>query len=31
MHDIVDHIKARLEATGKVGEYDQEMPKRPKA
>ena len=29
MHDIVDHIKARLAATGKVGDYDQEMPARP--
>lgn len=31
MHDIVDHIKARLASTGKVGEYDQEMPARPAA
>jgi phosphomannomutase / phosphoglucomutase len=31
MHDIVDHIKARLATTGKVGDYDQEMPARPAA
>ena len=29
MHDIMDHIRERIEKTGKVGEYDQEMPPRP--
>jgi phosphomannomutase/phosphoglucomutase len=31
LYDIVDHIRARLAQTGKVGEYDQEMPPRPNA
>jgi phosphomannomutase/phosphoglucomutase len=28
LYDIVDHIKARLAATGKVGAYDQDLPPR---
>lgn len=28
MYDIVEHIQARLAATGKVGEYDQQLPPR---
>jgi phosphomannomutase/phosphoglucomutase len=28
MYDIVEHIQARLAATGKVGEYDQTLPPR---
>ena len=28
MYDIMDHIQKRVEATGKVGEYDQKMPER---
>ena len=28
MYDIVEHIQARLAATGKVGEYDQHLPPR---
>lgn len=28
LYDIVEHIQARLAATGKVGEYDQQMPPR---
>lgn len=28
MYDIVQHIQARLAATGRVGEYDQQMPAR---
>ncbi len=30
LYDIVEHIEARLAATGKIGEYDQKMPPRPK-
>jgi phosphomannomutase/phosphoglucomutase len=30
LYEIVDHIRARLAATGRVGEYDQEMPERKK-
>lgn len=29
LYDIAEHIEARLEATGKVGEYDQKLPPRP--
>jgi phosphomannomutase/phosphoglucomutase len=29
LYEIVDHIKGRLAETGKVGEYDQDMPERP--
>lgn len=29
MYDIIEHIQARLAATGKVGEYDQQLPPRP--
>lgn len=29
MYDIVEDIQAKLEATGQVGEYDQELPPRP--
>jgi len=29
LHDIMDHIKARAEKTGQLGEYDQHMPPRP--
>jgi len=28
MYDVMDHIQSRLAATGKVGEYDQQMPPR---
>jgi phosphomannomutase/phosphoglucomutase len=28
LYDIVDHIKARLAATGKIGAYDQDLPPR---
>ena len=28
MYDIVEHIQARLAKTGKVGEYDQQLPPR---
>ena len=28
LYDIMDHIQARLAATGQVGEYDQQMPPR---
>ena len=28
LYEIVDHIRARLAATGRVGAYDQEMPER---
>ena len=28
MYDVFDHIKARLDATGKIGEWDQHMPPR---
>ncbi len=31
MYDIVEHIQARLAATGKVGDYDQQLPPRSKA
>ncbi|HOE65948.1 MAG TPA: phosphomannomutase/phosphoglucomutase [Candidatus Hydrogenedentes bacterium] len=30
LYDIVEHIQARLAATGNVGEYDQSLPPRPK-
>jgi phosphomannomutase/phosphoglucomutase len=30
LYEIIDHIRARLAATGQVGEYDQEMPERKK-
>jgi len=30
LYDIVEHIQARLAETGKVGEYDQSLPPRPK-
>jgi phosphomannomutase / phosphoglucomutase len=30
LYDIVEHIQARLAATGKVGKYDQQMPARKK-
>ncbi len=30
LYAIVDHIRARLAATGRIGEYDQEMPERKK-
>jgi phosphomannomutase/phosphoglucomutase len=28
MYDIIEHMQARLAATGKVGEYDQQLPPR---
>jgi hypothetical protein len=28
MYDIVEHMQARLAATGQVGEYDQTLPPR---
>ena len=30
LYAIIDHIRARLAATGRVGAYDQEMPERKK-
>ncbi len=30
LYEIMDHIQSRLEATGQVGEYDQQMPPRTK-
>ncbi|MBI5115250.1 phosphomannomutase/phosphoglucomutase [Candidatus Poribacteria bacterium] len=29
LYDIMEHIQKRLDETGKIGKYDQQMPKRP--